>query len=101
MSKKGLLESNNRKRVLVARFSQRRSDLKKTISDRSVPLEERFMAVMKLAKLPRNSSAVRVRSRCIETGRPRAVYRFCGLSRIALRDMAVKGTLPGVRRSSW
>ncbi len=101
MARKGLLESNDRKKALVKRFSDSRKRLKSIIMDRTIPLEVRFESSLKLAKMPRNSSKVRVRSRCIETGRSRAVYRFCGLSRIILRQEAVHGRLPGVRRSSW
>lgn len=101
MARKGLVESNLRKERLVERAKSRRSKVKAIVMDRTLPLEERFAAVVKLSQMPRNESAIRVRTRCIETGRPRAVYRFCGLSRIAFREEAMQGRLPGIRRSSW
>lgn len=101
MAKKGLLESNERKAKLMKRDAAKRNALKAEIKNVKLPLEERFLASMKLAALPRNGSRTRIRTRCVLTGRPRSVYRFCGLSRIALRELAVTGQLPGVRRSSW
>lgn len=101
MARKGLIESNDRKRDLARKMSSKRSRLKKILMNKNGSLEDRFGASLKLAKLPRNASAVRIRSRCSETGRPRGVYRFCGLSRIVFREEAVCGRLPGIRRSSW
>ena len=101
MARKGSIENNDHRKELVKKLANKRAELKKIIYDKSLPLEERFHVSAKLAKLPRNSSAVRVRSRCELTGRPRAVYRFFGLSRIALRDLSMSGKLPGVKRSSW
>jgi small subunit ribosomal protein S14 len=101
VARKGLLESNQRKKSLVAEYAQQRKELKGRIMNRENTLEDRFEASLKLAKMPRSSSKVRVRNRCAETGRPRGVYTFCGLSRIFLRQMAVHALLPGVRRSSW
>ncbi len=101
MARKGLLESNKRKKNLVADYESKRKELKSKIMDRESSVEERFEASIKLAKITRSSSKVRVRNRCAETGRPRGVYRFCGLSRVVLRQMAVHAFLPGIRRSSW
>lgn len=101
MARKGLVESNERKKRLSERLSSRRNQLKQVIGNLSIPLEQRFEAVLRLAKMPRNSSPVRIRARCVETGRSRGVYRFCGLSRVVLRERAVRGQLPGVKRSSW
>lgn len=101
MARKGLLESNQRKKNLVHRYANKRSKLKTLIMDKSLALEDRWEAVAKISQLPRSSSPVRVRNRCALTGRPRGVYQFFELSRGPLRDMAVKGLLPGMRRSSW
>jgi small subunit ribosomal protein S14 len=79
----------------------KRDALKNIIHDKNLPIEERFVAVQKLSKLPRNSSFVRVRRRCELTGRPRGNYRFFGLCRNMLRDLASSGKLPGVIKASW
>lgn len=101
MARKGLIESNARKKEMARRFLEKRNQLKACIRKKDVPLDERFEKVLELAKLPRNGSLTRFRSRCMMTGRPRGVYRFCQLSRIAFRDEAMAGRLPGVTRSSW
>src|SRR3712207_6751762 len=101
MAKKSAVEKNNRRRHLAERFAARRKALKTVIMDRGRDPEERFEATLKLAELPRNSSRTRVRNRCSLTGRPRAYYRKFGLSRIALRDLASEGQIPGVVKSSW
>jgi small subunit ribosomal protein S14 len=101
MAKKSSIEKNNRRRRLVKKYSGRRSRLKGIVEDRSRPVEERFAATLKLAELPRNSSATRVRNRCELTGRPRGYYRKHKLSRIALRDLGSKGMIPGLLKSSW
>jgi small subunit ribosomal protein S14 len=101
MAKKSSIEKNNRRRRLVKKYSGRRSRLKAIVEDRSRPVEERFAATLKLAELPRNSSATRVRNRCELTGRPRGYYRKHRLSRIALRDLGSKGMIPGLLKSSW
>jgi len=82
-------------------FSGRRARLKEIAQDKAKPMEERFEAALKLAELPRNSSATRVRNRCEMTGRPRAFYRKHKLSRIALRDLGSKGLIPGLVKSTW
>ena|SRR5829696_5316952 len=101
MAKKSSIEKNNRRRKLTKQFSSRRARLKGIAQDKTKPMEERFEASLKLAELPRNSSATRVRNRCEMTGRPRAYYRKHRLSRIALRDLGNKGLIPGLVKSSW
>jgi small subunit ribosomal protein S14 len=101
MAKKSAIERNKKRMRLVLRNSARRERLKALARDESAPPEERFNARLKLAKLPRNSSPVRVRNRCELTGRPRGVYRKFHLSRIALRDLASTGQIPGMVKSSW
>ncbi len=101
MAKKSAIEKNERRRRLVAKFEAKRAALKKIIMDRNRDPEERFEATLALAKLPRNSSPVRVRNRCMLTGRPRGYYRKFGLSRIALRELASQGLIPGCVKASW
>ncbi len=101
MAKKSAIEKNKRRMKLVEKYASKRAELKAIIKDRSRDPEERFEAVLALAKLPRNSSPVRVRNRCMLTGRPRGYYRRFGLSRIALRELASEGKLPGVVKASW
>jgi small subunit ribosomal protein S14 len=101
MAKKSSIEKNNRRRRLAKKFSGRRARLKAIARDKNKPMEERFAAALKLAELPRNSSATRVRNRCEMTGRSRAFYRKHKLSRIALRDLGSKGMIPGLLKSSW
>jgi small subunit ribosomal protein S14 len=101
MAKKSMIEKNSRRRRLTKKFSGRRSRLKAISMDKTKPMEERFAAALKLAELPRNSSATRIRNRCEITGRPRAFYRKHKLSRIALRELGSKGLIPGLVKSSW
>jgi small subunit ribosomal protein S14 len=101
MAKKSSIEKNNRRTRLTKKFSGRRARLKAIARDKSRPTEDRFAATLKLAELPRNSSPTRIRNRCEITGRPRAVYRKFKLSRLALRQLASSGALPGVVKSSW
>lgn len=92
----------NKKRVRMAKeYRARRDKLKNIIMDQKTPDEERFAAVLKLAQLPRNSSRVRQRNRCELTGRPRAVYRKFKMARNKLRELASKGQIPGLVKSSW
>ena len=92
----------NLKRIrLVNKFLKKREKLKKIIKNKKLPLDERFDAQLKLAKLPRNSAKIRIRNRCEISGRPRGVYRKLRISRIALRDLASKGKIPGMTKSSW
>jgi small subunit ribosomal protein S14 len=101
MAKIGAIEKNKRRERLVSKFSARRARLKAAAKDTSLPPEERFAARLKLAELPRNGAKVRVRTRCQMTGRPRAVYRKFKLSRLALRELASQGQIPGMVKSSW
>jgi small subunit ribosomal protein S14 len=101
MAKKSSIEKNNRRRKMVARLAGKRAELKRQSLDESLSLEERFQARLKLAELPRNSSAVRVRNRCELTGRPRGTYRKLRISRIALRELGSSGMIPGLVKSSW
>ena len=101
MAKTCSLERNEKRRRLVKTYAAKRAKLKAIIKDQANSAEERFQATLKLAELPRNSSKVRIRNRCALTGRPRAYYRKLNLSRIALRDLASRGELPGVTKSSW
>jgi small subunit ribosomal protein S14 len=101
MAKKSAVEKNNRRKRMVARKGARRQDLRATIRDRSLPMEERFAAVLKLSEEPRDSARTRIRNRCELSGRPRGYYRKLRMSRIALRDLASMGQVPGVVKSSW
>src|SRR6202050_1828964 len=101
MAKKSSIEKNNRRRRLAKKYSGRRARLKAIAQDKTKPVEERFAATLKLAELPRNSSATRIRNRCEITGRPRGFSPKINLSRIALRDLGSKGLIPGLLKSSW
>lgn len=101
MAKVCMVERDKKRKRMVKTYANKRAALKAIVKDQSVPAEERFQAALKLAELPRNSSKVRMRNRCAVTGRPRGYYRKLNLSRIALRDLASKGELPGVVKSSW
>jgi small subunit ribosomal protein S14 len=101
MAKTSSIEKNKRRRKMVARYADRRAELKSVARDQSLTLEERFQARLKLAELPRNSSAVRIRNRCEVTGRPRGYYRKLKVSRIALRELGSSGLIPGLVKSSW
>jgi small subunit ribosomal protein S14 len=101
MAKKSATEKNNRRQRLVKKYANRRAKLKAIVNDRSLAPEERFAAQLKLAELPRNSAAVRVRNRCEVSGRPRGFYRKFKMSRIALRELGSQGQIPGLVKSSW
>jgi len=101
MAKKSAVEKNKNRDRLVRRNAKKRARLKEIASDRTLPAEERFAARLKLAELPRNSSPNRVRNRCVASGRPRAYYRKFKLSRIALRELASSGQIPGMVKASW
>ncbi|RYZ13601.1 MAG: 30S ribosomal protein S14 [Alphaproteobacteria bacterium] len=101
MAKKSSIEKNNRRKQLVEQYAKKRAELKAIALDEGLPLEDRFDARMKLAKLPRNSAPNRVRNRCEISGRPRAYYRKLRMSRIALRDYGANGMIPGLVKSSW
>ena len=101
MAKTSSVEKNNRRAKMAEKYADKRAKLKEMAVDDKLQPEERFAARLKLAELPRNSSPTRVRNRCEMTGRPRAVYRKFKLSRLALRQLASSGNLPGVVKSSW
>ena len=101
MAKTSSIQRNLKRIKLVKKFLKKRENLKKIIKNKKLPLEERFAAQLKLAKIPRNSSKVRIRNRCEITGRPNGVYRKLRISRIALRDLASSGKIPGMTKSSW
>lgn len=101
MAKVAMVERDRKRARLAAKYAEKRAKLKAVANDESLPMEERFKARLKLAKLPRNSSPTRVRNRCQVSGRPRAYYRKLKMSRIALRDLASTGEIPGMVKSSW
>ena len=101
MAKKSMIAREAKRQKLVEQYAEKRAALKEIINDESNPMEERFRASLKLAKLPRNSSAVRLHNRCQLTGRPHAYYRKLKISRIALRDLGSSGQIPGMVKSSW
>ena len=101
MAKVSMIERQKKREKLVAQYATRRAALKETARNEDLPMEERFKARLKLAKLPRNSSPTRLNNRCQVTGRPRAYYRKLKMSRIALRDLASQGEIPGMVKSSW
>ena len=101
MAKKSSIEKNKRREKLSKQYAGRRARLKAIARNKDLPLEERFAATLKLAEVPRNSSATRIRNRCEVTGRSRAFYRKLKMSRIALRELGSKGLVPGLLKSSW
>ncbi len=101
MAKKSMVEREKKRQRLVAKYADKRAALKEIINDQSRPMEERFKASLKLADLPRNSSATRLHNRCELTGRPHAYYRKLKLSRIMLRELGSNGLIPGMVKSSW
>jgi len=101
MAKTSAVEKNKQRRRLAKKYGVKRAKLKAIARNRSLPVEERFAARLKLAELPRNSAPVRIRNRCELSGRPRGYYRKFKLSRIALRDLASTGPIPGLVKSSW
>ncbi len=101
MAKKSMIEREKKRQLLVDKYAAKRVALKEIANDEERPMEERFKARLKLAKLPRNSSATRLHNRCQVSGRPKAYYRKLKMSRIALRDLASLGQIPGMVKSSW
>ncbi len=101
MAKTSSINRNEKRRKMAKLADARRKKLKALIMKKDTPMEERFAAVLKLAEVPRNSAKNRIRNRCELTGRPRAFYRKMKLSRIALREMANSGLIPGMVKSSW
>ena len=101
MAKKSAVQKNLKRIKMVNKFEKKRNKLKKIIMNKKLELAERFAAQLKLDKLPKNSSRVRIRNRCGVSGRPHGYYRKLNISRIALRDMASSGKIPGIIKSSW
>ena len=101
MAKTSMIERQKKREALVAKYASKRAALKDVAKNQSLSMEERFKARLKLAELPRNSSKTRLHNRCEVTGRPRSYYRKLRMSRIALRDYASKGQIPGMVKSSW
>lgn len=101
MAKTSKIVKNEERKVLVARYADRRRALLVIIKSPKTTSEERVTAYSKLRKLPRNSAKVRIRNRCSMTGRARGFEGYFGLSRLALREMALNGLIPGVRKASW
>ena len=101
MAKTSAIQRNLKRIKMSKKYLKKREALKKIIKNRKLPLEERFNAQLKLAKLPRNSAKTRVRNRCQITGRPHGVYRKLKISRIALRQLGLEGKIPGMVKSSW
>jgi len=101
MAKKSAIEKNQKRRRMSKQYANKRAELKATIMDKNISLEERFNAQLKLADLPRNASPVRIRNRCEVSGRPRGFYRKLKMSRVALRQLGSHGQVPGMVKSSW
>jgi small subunit ribosomal protein S14 len=101
MAKNSAILNNNKRKKLTKKYAAKRAALKAITKDMSLSMEDRFAAQLKLAALPRNSSKTRVRNRCEVSGRPRGYYRKLRMSRIALRDLASQGLIPGMTKSSW
>ncbi|KKC24630.1 30S ribosomal protein S14 [Sphingomonas sp. SRS2] len=101
MAKLSAIKKNEKRRKLVAKYAGKYARLKAIANDEGRDDTERLVARLKMAEIPRNGNPTRVRNRCAITGRPRAYYRKFGLARIMLRDLAVRGQIPGVRKSSW
>ena len=101
MAKKSVTNRNDKRREMVKKFAAKRKALQDAANDQSLSQEERYEARLKLQKLPRDASPVRVRNRCALTGRPRGTFRKFGLARGKLRDIAMRGDIPGVIKASW
>ncbi len=101
MAKKNQLLRDEKRKKLIAKYADKRADLRKRLNDRNVSMEEKFAIQQEFAKLPRNSCPTRLNRRCGVSGRSHAYYRKFDISRIALRELALAGQLPGVRKSSW
>ena len=101
MAKTSAVQRNLKRIKMTKRYQNKRKKLKDIINNKKLPLNERFAAQLKLSKLPKNSAKIRIRNRCEITGRPHGVYRKLKISRIALRQMASSGKIPGMTKSSW
>ena len=101
MAKTSQIHRDRRRKQLIEKYAERRAELRARLKDQSASMEEKLEIQKAFSKLPRNSCPTRLKRRCLITGRPRAYYRKFGMSRIAMRELALKGYLPGVRKSSW
>ena len=101
MAKTSAIQRNLKRIRMAKRFDNKRKKLKAIVRNRKLPLNERFAAQLKLSKLPKNSSKIRIRNRCEISGRPHGVYRKLKISRIALRQLSLEGKIPGMIKSSW
>jgi len=101
MAKKSQVNRDNKRKALIAKHAAKRAELRKRLNDANVSIEEKIQIQEKFAKLPRNSCSTRLNRRCEVTGRSKSYYRKFGISRIALRDLTLRGQLPGMRKSSW
>lgn len=101
MAKKAMVERERKRQRMVERHGKTRQEMKDILANRDITIEERFKITLKLAKMPRNSSPVRLHNRCQVTGRPKGYYRKLKVSRIALRELGGSGQVPGMIKSSW
>ena len=101
MTRLSLIQRNLKRERLVNKYNKKRMALKKIIKNKKTSPEQRIDAINKLSKLPKNSMPCRLRNRCVLTGRPRGIYKKFRLSRIAFRELASEGKLPGITKSSW
>ena len=101
MAKKSMIVKNIRRKQISERYRERRMELKRILKDVKVSEDEKQIARIKLERMPRDSNPIRIRNRCVVTGRPRSYYRKFGLSRITFREMALKGQIPGITKASW
>ena len=101
MAKKSQINRDKRRKALIAKYAERRAVLRKQLNDASVSIEEKIEIQEKFAKMPRNSCPTRLNNRCEISGRSKSYYRKFAISRIALRELTLRGELPGMRKSSW
>lgn len=101
MAKKSIIQREEKREKLVAKYASKRAELKAVIDDQKRPEEERYLARLELQKLPRNANPTRLRARCLLTGRGRGTFRLFGLGRNKIRELAFKGDIPGVVKASW
>ena len=101
MAKTSLMQREDKREKLVAKFAKKYAELKAIINDAKKSDDERYAARLELQKLPRNANPTRLRNRCVLTGRPRGTFRKFGLARNKIRELAFKGDIPGVIKASW
>ena len=101
MAKKSQIHRDKKRKLLIAKYAEKRAELRKRLNDASVSIEDKLLIQEEFSKLPRNSCPTRLNRRCEVSGRSRSYYRKFGISRIALRDLTLRGQLPGMRKSSW